>query len=69
MADVELALLIEQIRERALAGERASGERRDEFLRGLGENAAHGEGVLLQSADEIERLIGGDPAADDQQNA
>ena len=41
MADVELALRIEQVGIGALAAERAGGERRDEMLRGGGENAAH----------------------------
>ena len=34
-----------------------------------GENAAHGKPALLQPADEIERFVGGDAAADDQQDA
>ena len=69
MADVEFALRIEQIGIGALAGERAGGKRRDEMLRGLGEDAAHARAAILQAADEIERLIGGDAAADDEQNA
>ena len=35
----------------------------------LGEDAAHGEAALLQPADEIERFVGGDAAADDEQHA
>ena len=53
----------------ALAGERAGGERRDEMLRGLREDAAHAHAAVLQAADEIERLIGGDAAADDEKDA
>ena len=41
MADVELGARIEQIGIGALAAERADGKRRDEMLRGGGENAAH----------------------------
>src|SRR5262249_7943936 len=68
-ADVELASRIEQVREHALARERAGRQRRDELLRRLGENAAHGEAALFEPADEIERLVGGDAAADDEKNA
>ena len=51
----------------ALARERAGGERRDEFLRRLGQDAAHRRAALLQPADQVERLVGGDAAADDEQ--
>ena len=60
---------IEQVGEHALADDGAGRQRRDEMLGRLGENAAHGEAALLQPADEIERLVGGDAAADDQQHA
>ena len=69
MADVELALRIEQIGKRTLAGERAGGERRDELLRGLGQNAAHRGATLLEPPDQVERLVGGNAAADHQKNA
>src|SRR5205085_9426649 len=48
--------------------ERASRKRRDEFLRRRGENAAYRRAALLEPADEIERLVGGDAAADDEQD-
>jgi len=38
------------------------------MLRGAGENAAHAGAAVLQPADEIERLIGGNAAADDEQD-
>ena len=69
MADVEFALRIEQIGVGALAAQRAGRQRRDEMLRGRGEDAAHVRAAVLQPADEIERLIGGDAAADDEQDA
>ena len=69
VADVEFARRIEQVGEHALADDGAGRQRRDEMLGGLGQNAAHGEAALLQPADEIERLVGGDAAADDQQHA
>ena len=69
MADVEFALRIEQIGVSALAGERAGGKRRDEVLRGRGEDAAHLRAAVLQTPDQIERFIGGDAAADDEEDA
>ena len=39
------------------------------MLGGFGENAAHGDPALFQASDEIERFVGGDAAADDQQHA
>ena len=69
MADVELALRIEQIGEGALAAQRAGGERRDEMLRGGREDAAHLCAAILQAADQVERFVGGNAAADDEQNA
>ncbi len=68
VADVELASRIEQVREHALPRKRARRQRRDEFLRCLGENATHGEAVFFEPADEIERLVGGDAATDDEEN-
>ena len=66
---VELALRIEQVGVAALVGQRAGGERRDELLRGARQHAAHMHVPVLQSADQIERLVGGDAAADDQRHA
>ena len=68
VADVELALRIEQVGEDAFAGKRADRERRDELLRRLGHDAAHREAALPQAANEVERFIGRDPAADDEEN-
>ncbi len=39
------------------------------MLRGRGENAAHVHAVILQAANEIERFVGGNAAADDEENA
>ena len=69
MADVELALRVEQVGVGALAAERAGRERRDEVLRRAGENAAHPRAAVLQPPDEVERLVGGDAAADDEEDA
>ena len=69
MADVEFGRGIEQVGERPLARKRAGRQGRNEFLRRFGEDAAYGKRALLQPPDEVERFIGGDAAADDQQNA
>ena len=39
------------------------------MLGGSGENAAHARAAVLQAANEIERFIGGDAAADDEKDA
>src|SRR5262249_52277739 len=59
----------EQVGVGALAAQRAGGERRYELLRGGGEDAAHRDRPLLQPANEIERLVGGNAAADDEKDA
>ena len=69
MAGVELALGIEQIGVGALARQRAGGQRRDELLRGPGQHAADLDVPLLQPPDQVQRLVGGDAAADDQGDA
>ena len=69
VADVEFTARVEQIGEHALADDGAGRQRRDEMLGRFGENAAHGDAALLQAPDEVERLVGGDAAADDQQHA
>ena len=69
MAGVELALGVEQIGIDALMRQRAGGQRRDELLRGLGQHAADIDVPLLQPPDQVQRLVGGDAAADDQGDA
>ena len=68
MADVEFARRVEQAGIGAGVGERAGGQRRDELLRGIGQDAAHNKAPLLKPANQIERLIGRDPAANNQRN-
>ena len=62
-------LRVEQIGIRMLAGERADRQRRDEFLRRLRHHHAHRDAALAQAADQVERFVGGDAAADDEQDA
>ena len=52
-----------------VAGERGGRERRHELLRALGQDAAHRGAALAQAADEVERLVGRDAAADDEEDA
>ena len=66
MAGVELALGIEQISVATLVRQRAGGKRRDELLRGFGQYAADVNMPLLETPDQVQRLVGGDAAADDQ---
>ncbi len=69
MADLGLALPVEQVGMRPLARERRRRQRRDEFLRRFGEQRAHRGAPIAQAPDQVEGLVGGDPAADDQQDA
>ena len=69
MADIRLALPVEQIGMGPLPGERGRRQRRDEFLGGFGQQRAHLRPALAQAPDQVERLVGGDAAADDEQDA
>ncbi len=69
MADLGLALPVEQVGMGPLARERRGGERRDEFLRRLGQQRAHRRPPVAQAPDQVERLVGGDAAADDEEDA
>ncbi len=69
MPDLGFVLQIEQIGEGFFLGEHGERKRRDEFGAGACQDGAHGSAPLLQAAHELEALIGGDAAADDQQDA
>ena len=49
--------------------QRGDRERRHEMLRRRSHDAAHRRAALAQPADQLEALIGGDAAGDDQENA
>ncbi len=66
MSDLTLVVEIEQIREDAIVRQRTDGQRRDERLRRLRHHHAHGDLALAQAANEVEALVGGDAAADDE---
>ena len=69
VADIEFALWIEQIGIGAFSGQRADGQWRNEMLRGSGENATDVRAAVLQTADQIERFIGGNAATYNEQDA
>src|SRR5262249_8492055 len=69
VTDIELARRIKEIGVHTSADERARRQLRYEMLRCRRQDAAVSEPALLQPSNEIERLVRGDSAADDQQNA
>ncbi len=52
-----------------LLGERGEGHGRDELRASRRQHAPYGAARLADQADQLARFVGGDPAADDQENA
>src|SRR4029079_11338109 len=69
MPDLGLVLEVEQIGEGAFLGEHGKRERRNELGAAFVKEGAHRRAPLLQPAHELEALISGDAAADDQEDA
>ena len=69
MAHLGFFIEVEQFGIGLVAGERGDGKRRDEFLSGLGHDAAARNAATAKFADQLEALIGRDAAADDEENA
>src|SRR6202035_188031 len=69
MAGIELARRIEQVSIDALVRQRACRKRRDELLRSFCQHAADVNVPLLEPPDQIQCLVSGDAAADDQGDA
>ena len=69
MSDIMLVLAIEEVGENTVGRQRADRQRRDELLRRRRHDGAHRRAPFPQPADKVERLIGGDAAADDEQDA
>ena len=63
---VEFAGRIEQVGIGAGIGQGAGAERRDELLRSMGHDAAHNKAAFLEAADQVERLVRSNAAADDE---
>ncbi len=68
VADLLLVVEIEQVGEHALRRQRADRKRRHELGRGARHHGAHGGAALAQPADEVEALVGGNAAADEEQD-
>jgi hypothetical protein len=68
MADLVFGGQIEEIGIDAVLGQRADRKRRHELLGGLGHDRADLGAALAQAPDQIERLVGGDAAADNQKD-
>ena len=58
-----------QVAVNGLAAQGLRRQRRDELPGARGQHATHRRAALLEAADEVEALIGGDAAGDDQENA
>jgi hypothetical protein len=69
VADLVLARQIEQLRIDPIFAERPDRERRHELLRRRRHHHPHPRAAFAQPADQLEALVGGDAAADDQENA
>ena len=69
MADLGLILEVEELGEGPLLGEHRERKRRDERGAAARQDGAHRAPRSFKPAHEIEALIGGDAAADDQEDA
>src|SRR4029078_2519163 len=69
MTDLGLVLEVEEIGEGFFFREHRERQRRDEFGAAACQNRVHARPPLFQAAREIEALIGGDAATDDEQDA
>jgi hypothetical protein len=68
MPDLGFVLEVEEIGEDFFLGEHRERERRDELGAAACHNSAHRCAPLLQAAHAIAAIIGGDAAADDEQD-
>ena len=69
VSDLLLVAEIEEVGEDLRVGEGANRKRRDELGSGSRQHGAHGRPLLAQASHEVEALVSGDAAADDEQNA
>jgi hypothetical protein len=69
MADLDLVLEVPERGMDLVLGQRGEAHRRDELRPAFGQHASDVAAALLDQAHELARLVGGDAAADDQQDA
>ncbi len=69
MPHLDLVLQVEQIGIDLVLAQRRERQRRDELLPRAGEDAAHDIARFAKQADELDALVRGNAAADDEQDA
>ena len=69
VANLVLVVQIEEFGEHALVGQGRHRQGRHELGRRTRHHRAHGGAFVAQASDEVEALIGGNAAADDEQDA
>ena len=69
MTDIVLVMAIEQFGEDMVGRQRTDRQRRDKLPGGGGHDDTNRSATLAQAPDQVERLVGGDAAADDEQDA
>ena len=68
VADLALVVEAEQVGQHPLVRQRADRQRRHEALAGSRDHRAHGDAALGKAPDQVEALVGGDAAADDEED-
>ncbi len=69
VADLAFVIQVEEIGEYPFVRQCRDGKRRHELMRGLRHHDAHVMAALFQAPDQVQALVGGNAAADDQKNA
>ena len=69
MAHLRLLGQVEQVLMHRRTGQRRDGQGGDELSPGTGEDGGDGGARAAKQADQLERLVGRDPAAEDQKDA
>ena len=68
MAHLRLAREVEEVGVHVFPGQGGHAQRRHEFGGRAGHDRCHGGAALSQAPDQVQRLVGGNTAADDQQD-
>ena len=69
VADLALVVEVEEVGEHAIVGQRADRKRRHEILGRSRQHGAHRDIALAEPPDEVEALVGGNAAADNEKNS